>query len=339
MLPPQPPATRLCGGWQLLLVALLLGSGAVGRGETVAPLVPPAAEAQFEAQVRPLLMNRCQGCHGATKAESGLRLDSRASLLKGDDAGTVVGVGDPAASRLLTAIHRSGDSPMPPDEPLSAEEMAILEGWVAAGLPWSGPGAEGQPAAAGGAIDMEQRLREALVSHWSFAPPQRHVPPQLKAAVPWEKWTSPLDTAMYGPGTLDGMSPRRSIYLTVKRSQPIPFLQVFDQPEAIQSVGSRGTATVPTQALALMNAPFVRTAAEGLAARAKAAVGGGGEPAIAYAFRAVLSRSPAPAELEKFRALLQARELEAGSDETRRAAALADICQLMLCMNECVYID
>ena len=148
-----------------------------------------------------------------------------------------------------------------------------------------------------------------------------------------------LDNTMYGPGTLDVSSPRRSIYLTVKRSQPIPFLQVFDQPEAIQSVGSRGAATVPTQALALMNAPFVRTAAEGLAARAKAAVGSGGEPAIAYAFRAALSRSPAPAELEKFWALLQARELEAGSDESRRAAALADICQLMLCMNECVYID
>ena len=65
----------------------------------------------------------------------------------------------------------------------------------------------------------------------------------------------------------------------------------------------------------------------------------GGEPAIAYAFRAALSRSPAPAELEKLWALLQSRELEAGSDETRRAAALADICQLMLCMNEFVYID
>ena len=83
----------------------------------------------------------------------------------------------------------------------------------------------------------------------------------------------------------------------------------------------------------------MRTAAEGLAARAKAAVGSGGEAAIVYAFRAALSRSPAPAELEKLWALLQARELEAGGDESRHAAALADICQLMLCMNEFVYID
>ncbi|MEI7863537.1 MAG: c-type cytochrome domain-containing protein, partial [Planctomycetota bacterium] len=119
--PLQPPATRLFGDWQWLLVAGLLCGGAVGRGETVAPPVTPAAEAQFEAQVRPLLVSRCQGCHGASKAESGLRLDSRASLLKGDDAGSIVSVGDPAASRLLTAIHRSGDSPMPPDEPLPAE--------------------------------------------------------------------------------------------------------------------------------------------------------------------------------------------------------------------------
>ena len=40
-----------------------------------------------------------------------------------------------------------------------------------------------------------------------------------------------LDPKMYGPGTLDGNSPRRSVYLTVKRSQLIPLLQMFDAPE------------------------------------------------------------------------------------------------------------
>ena len=205
-LPPQHPATRLRGGWHLI-VALLLVSGAVGRGETVAPPVTPAAEAQFEAQVRPLLVSRCQGCHGATKAESGLRLDSRASLLKGDDAGSIVSVGDPAASRLWTAIHRSGDSPMPPDEPLSAGEVAILEGWVAAGLPWSGPGADGQPAAAGVTTDMEERLREALASHWSFAAPRRHVPPELKPAAEVKRWTSPLDRFLAAGIAAAGLEP------------------------------------------------------------------------------------------------------------------------------------
>ena len=66
-----------------------------------------------------------------------------------------------------------------------------------------------------------------------------------------------LDTTMYGRAGLDVNVPRRSIYLNVKRSEPIGFLQVFDQPEPVQPVGARGVATVPTQALAMMNSPFV----------------------------------------------------------------------------------
>src|ERR1019366_4986185 len=53
-----------------------------------------------------------------------------------------------------------------------------------------------------------------------------------------------LDPAMYGPGTLDGNNPRRSVYLMVKRSQMIPFLQMFDVPEALQSIGERSVTTV-----------------------------------------------------------------------------------------------
>ncbi|MCX7412736.1 MAG: PSD1 and planctomycete cytochrome C domain-containing protein [Planctomycetia bacterium] len=155
-----------------------------------------------------------------------------------------------------------------------------------------------------------------------------------------------LDTKMYGPGTLDVSSPRRSVYLTVKRSQPVPFLQVFDQPEPVLSVGSRGTATVPTQSLAMMNSPFVRTAAEGLAKRARDTIGIGSSPTgiagdalIDYCFTVVLSRQPKPTELARFTSLLTAREQAAGSDQKKRDLALADVCHLMFCLNEFVYVD
>ena len=49
------------------------------------------AEADFfEAQVRPLLVERCLECHGDKKQEAGLRLDSRAGWQIGGDRGPAV---------------------------------------------------------------------------------------------------------------------------------------------------------------------------------------------------------------------------------------------------------
>lgn len=49
----------------------------------------------FEKNVRPVLAEHCFSCHGAEKAKSGLRLDSREAVLRGTDAGKVVIAGDP----------------------------------------------------------------------------------------------------------------------------------------------------------------------------------------------------------------------------------------------------
>jgi|688.fasta_scaffold155044_5 mono/diheme cytochrome c family protein len=38
---------------------------------------------------RPLLLENCVGCHGDTKSESGLRLDSLAAMLRGGDSGLI----------------------------------------------------------------------------------------------------------------------------------------------------------------------------------------------------------------------------------------------------------
>jgi hypothetical protein len=153
-----------------------------------------------------------------------------------------------------------------------------------------------------------------------------------------------LDPKMYGRTGLDVKVPRRSIYLTVKRSEPIGFLQVFDQPEPVQPVGARGVATVPTQALAMMNSPFVRSAAEGLAKRARAAAGlaptdASGGTAIDYCFTAAISRQPSDTERERFAQLLAAREQANNADAAGRQAALADVCHLIFCLNEFVYVD
>lgn len=89
----------------------------------------------FEAQVRPVLVEKCLPCHGENGA-SGLRLDSRAGALKGGKRGPAVVAGDPAASLLMQAVRGAGALKMPPTGPLSAGEVAALETWVRQGAAW-----------------------------------------------------------------------------------------------------------------------------------------------------------------------------------------------------------
>ena len=172
----------------------ILGSGSAAAAEATSREL----ETLFESRVRPLLATKCQGCHGDKVAEAGLRLDSRRSLLAGGDSGAVVVPGNAAKSRLLAAVRHAGDLAMPPDEKLSAEEIATLETWVAAGAPWSGPGGDATDASPGsGAAAMDQRLAAALANHWAFTPPARHPAPDLPesfAANLRAAWTvSPID--------------------------------------------------------------------------------------------------------------------------------------------------
>src|SRR5262249_21785506 len=59
----------------------------------------------FEKKVRPVLVENCQRCHGDAKQKGGLRLDSRAGLLKGGDTGPAIVPGKAEASLLVKAVH------------------------------------------------------------------------------------------------------------------------------------------------------------------------------------------------------------------------------------------
>src|ERR1700680_1318935 len=88
----------------------------------------PRAAEFFEKSVRPVLAENCVACHGPEKQRGGLRLDSRAALLKGADAGPVVVPGDPDKSDLVHAIRQDGDHKMPPTPrpPLAPEAVEVL---------------------------------------------------------------------------------------------------------------------------------------------------------------------------------------------------------------------
>jgi len=171
-----------------------LADRAASRPAVAAEAASRELETLFESKVRPLLTAKCQRCHGDKIAEAGLRLDNRRSMLAGSDTGPVVIPGDAAKSRLLAAVRHADGMAMPPDEKLAGDEVATLETWVAAGAPWSGPGGDetaGAPVSRAAAMD--ERLTEALKSHWAFTPPVRHPAPDLPASA--ESFPPPVHAA------------------------------------------------------------------------------------------------------------------------------------------------
>lgn len=94
----------------------------------------------FNERVWPVLEAKCVQCHGVEKQKGGLRLDTREALLKGGDGGAVVHVGDASKGSLMRAVrYQDEELQMPPKEPLSAEEVAVLGRWISAGAPWPQP--------------------------------------------------------------------------------------------------------------------------------------------------------------------------------------------------------
>jgi cytochrome c553 len=138
--------------------------------------------------------------------------------------------------------------------------------------------------------------------------------------------TGALDPTMYGPGTLDEKSVRRSIYFTVKRSQLVGSMVVFDLPEPLVSQAVRPTTTVAPQALFLMNAPEVREWAKLFAQRLQNQHTT--DEKIRRAFLLALGREPFADELKRSADFIAASPAE---------TALVDFCQVVLGLNEFAY--
>ncbi|HAC91843.1 MAG TPA: hypothetical protein DCF63_14630 [Planctomycetaceae bacterium] len=123
-----------------------------------------AVDEFFEKEIRPLLAEHCWQCHGETKQWNSLRLDSAAALTKGGDSGAVVVPGKPEESLLFQAVARGGNIEMPPDNPLSDKQIAVLRQWIQMGAPW--PLESDTP-----------QSSQSWKSHWAFQPLQQTLPP------------------------------------------------------------------------------------------------------------------------------------------------------------------
>jgi WD40 repeat protein len=106
-----------------------------------APAPAVAADPVFTADVAPALVARCVSCHGGAKARGDYKLNTFENLLRpGASGATAVVPGKPDESELYRRLV--ADDPrerMPPgDDPLTADEVAAVKAWVAAGGKFDG---------------------------------------------------------------------------------------------------------------------------------------------------------------------------------------------------------
>ncbi|MFM8217725.1 MAG: DUF1549 domain-containing protein, partial [Planctomycetaceae bacterium] len=132
----------------------------------------PADLEFFEKQVRPLLVEHCQKCHGPGKQESGLRLDRRDGLERGGDGGAIIDRQAPASSRLLEVVGYEGDIQMPPKGRLADDQIATLAEWVKRGAPWPAEKADSKT----GEFDLAARKAQ----QWALQPVQPQTPPEVR---------------------------------------------------------------------------------------------------------------------------------------------------------------
>jgi len=121
----------------------------------------------FENHIRPVLAQSCFTCHTNSQM-GGLRLDSRADILKGGASGPALVPGDPEKSLLINMVR---DYKMPKSGRLQDQQIADLVKWVKDGAYWPDPvGVNARP------YTITSKQRE----FWSFQPLQHAQPPAVK---------------------------------------------------------------------------------------------------------------------------------------------------------------
>ena len=138
---PSIPTTHVFVHSEMRLIAFCLIAVAAG--------IAPAAEIDFNRDIRPILSDNCFTCHGPSEStrKADLRLDQREDAV--DTA--AISPGDPDASEIIARIETEDvDSLMPPPDSnkrLTTAERELLRQWVAEGAEYE--------------------------KHWSFVPPRK----------------------------------------------------------------------------------------------------------------------------------------------------------------------
>src|ERR1700733_1785553 len=89
----------------------------------------------FHRQLRPILQQKCAGCHQPAKKRAGLLLLSYDDAKKGGDGGPLWIAGKPAESLLIKSLKGTDEQKRMPEgeSPLPDEQVELFVKWIAQG--------------------------------------------------------------------------------------------------------------------------------------------------------------------------------------------------------------
>ncbi len=116
--------------WVTLVLSCL-----TGRGELPAAASRPI---DFVKDIQPIFATHCYECHGGKRQKNNLRLDNKASALKGGDFGPEWIAGNSAGSHLIQLVAGLVEDKIMPakGERLTANEIGLLRAWIDQGAVW-----------------------------------------------------------------------------------------------------------------------------------------------------------------------------------------------------------
>src|SRR5713226_9350340 len=126
-----------------------------------------AGEIEYDRDVRPILEANCYSCHSGEQAKSQLRLDRKATALKGGMSGPVILPGDSQHSRLVHRVSGMDGEPRMPfgRKPLAQEQIAMLSRWIDQGAKWP---------------DSTVAADAGVAKHWAYIQPVRPAIPPVR---------------------------------------------------------------------------------------------------------------------------------------------------------------
>ena len=129
---------------------------------------------------------------------------------------------------------------------------------------------------------------------------------------------------------------RRSIYIHVKRSLPVPLMSAFDFPETDISCEARFLTTQPGQALTMLNSQWMQQQAAFLLERVEREVGQDIERQALRCLELSTSRAPASEDVAELTSLVERLKSEQHLSDAQARAAM---CLVALNINSFFYLD
>lgn len=132
-----PFVKRLYRNSLLVLAIVLAGAGVRQAWRSSQRSIRQQSQADFKETVGPMLRMSCLRCHGAETQKGRLRLDSLAGALQGGASGPALVPHEPDKSLIYTrAMHNDSMREIPPKDPPSESDLAIMRRWIETGAHW-----------------------------------------------------------------------------------------------------------------------------------------------------------------------------------------------------------